>query len=184
MQCLYPMVIKNPKDGTYIRVPCGRCGPCLINRSRDWCLRLQQELMSSRTIFSTFLTLSYSPENVPYADDKMVLNKPDLQKYFKRVRKNFNFRYFAVGEYGNKTWRPHYHIIFFLNKTYDDAKNEVVTRTPTKNAFYALLEKCWDNGIVYFGDVTPASINYCAFYILKESFDPAYVEAGLPAPLS
>ena len=182
MQCLYPLTVKNPKTGLYIKVPCGRCGPCLINRSRDWCLRLQQELMSERTIFSTFLTLSYSPENVPLADDKMVLNKSDLQKYFKRVRKNFNFRYFAVGEYGNKSWRPHYHVILFLNKTFNSNGNEDVTRSVTKNSFYALLEKCWDLGIVYFGDVTPASINYVSFYILKESYDQAYAEAGLPAP--
>lgn len=49
-----------------------------------------------------------------------VLVKSDLQKFIKRFRKLFSyafpetsFKYFAVGEYGSVTFRPHYHILIF-----------------------------------------------------------------------
>ena len=52
---------------------------------------------------------------VPY------LRKSDLQKFIKRLRKNLQkyenetIRYFAVGEYGPDKFRPHFHILFFVD---------------------------------------------------------------------
>ena len=45
----------------------------------------------------------------------MTLQKSDLQKFFKRLRKKTHEKisYYAVGEYGDNTQRPHYHIILF-----------------------------------------------------------------------
>lgn len=51
-----------------------------------------------------------------------VLVKSDLQKFFKRFRKLFayafplrSFKYFAIGEYGSQTFRPHYHVALFVD---------------------------------------------------------------------
>ena len=73
-----------------------------------------------------FVTLTYAPEHVPQLVDtssgevSLSLNKKHLQDWFKRIRRNFQlkkikaeFKYFACGEYGPRTLRPHYHIFFF-----------------------------------------------------------------------
>lgn len=50
-----------------------------------------------------------------------MLSKIDLQLFLKRFRKylskytNEKIRYYAVGEYGPQTFRPHYHLLFFSN---------------------------------------------------------------------
>jgi len=48
----------------------------------------------------------------------MTLKKTDIQKFFKRLRKchgkkHKSIKYYAVGEYGGQTLRPHYHIVIF-----------------------------------------------------------------------
>lgn len=60
-----------------------------------------------------FITLTYSQENLP-ADGTLVPS--DLQLFIKRLRRAVEptrLRYFAVGEYGDESRRPHYHAIIF-----------------------------------------------------------------------
>lgn len=79
------------------------------------------------------------------------LFKPDLARFFKRIRKNFGqFRYFAVGEYGELRGRPHYHVLAF--------GIEISQKS---------LAETWGMGHVHIGDVESASINYCVEYALK-----------------
>lgn len=72
-----------------------------------------------------------------------VLHKPDLQKFIKRLRfhiaKDFGVevRYFAVGEYSPKHFRPHYHVILYVNEP----------RLYSVIADY--VAKCWQYGITY-----------------------------------
>lgn len=57
---------------------------------------------------SYFVTLTYEV-------DPLQVYKRDLQGFFKRARKaGFQFRYFALGDYGDTFGRPHYHVIFFV----------------------------------------------------------------------
>ena len=56
-----------------------------------------------------------------------VLFKPDLQKFMKRLRRSIDYHfkdlhiddkkifYFAVGEYGPSSLRPHYHVLLWCN---------------------------------------------------------------------
>lgn len=62
---------------------------------------------------ATFITLTYANDYLP---ENFSLDKVALQLYFKRVRKHYmqqKIKYYACGEYGEKTNRPHYHIIMF-----------------------------------------------------------------------
>jgi len=88
--------------------PCGKCLPCRINRARVWQHRM--ELEASVHLESSFVTLTYQDEFLPFE-----LKKDHLQKFIKRLRYygKRKIRYYAVGEYGTKFKRPHYHIIAF-----------------------------------------------------------------------
>ena len=131
-----------------ISVPCGRCAFCLATARSDWALRLHYE--SRLHLDSRFITLTYADAHLTWKNAVPQLNKSDLQKWFKRVRKTgAKIRYFAVGEYGSKTFRPHYHIILF---------GEV-----SENA----IRKSWPFGLVHIGRVTQASILYCLGYIVN-----------------
>ena len=109
MRCPYRMLTKN-KYGYVVEIPCGRCVACRLNRAREWSLRIMNELAYHKD--ACFLTLTYDDEHLP--EDKS-LSKRDFQLFMKRFRKDFGLpvRFFACGEYGKKTFRPHYHVIFF-----------------------------------------------------------------------
>ncbi len=68
MQCLHPLVIKNPNlfvNGDMrrtIEVPCGHCVACRIARSREWAVRLLHE--SEFWDDFCFVTLTYDDEHL------------------------------------------------------------------------------------------------------------------------
>lgn len=107
----------------YDVIPCGQCLGCRYDRAKEWADRLMMELSYHDSAY--FATLTYDDNHVPtsyYGDAstgeaKMALSlrKRDLQLFFKRLRKKYGdgIRYYAVGEYGSTTYRPHYHAIIF-----------------------------------------------------------------------
>lgn len=117
----------------------------------DWVVRLSDERRFN--VYSYFVTLTYSNENLPLNNNgDPCLNKRDLQLWFKRLRKVHRFRYFAVGEYGSRFGRPHYHAILF--------SNEKIERSALSNT--------WGLGHVHRGNVTIASISYVAKYVFSD----------------
>jgi hypothetical protein len=83
-------------------------------RTSGWSFRLVKE--GERSNSALFLTLTYNTDHVPITKNGyMTLDKTDLQKFFKRLRKltHEKIRYYAVGEYGSNNQRPHYHCIMF-----------------------------------------------------------------------
>ena len=91
-------------------VGCGQCIHCRANRRREWVLRILLELEKHE--FNTFLTLTYDDVHLP-ADQS--LKTEHLTNFFKRLRYKVDYpiRYYAVGEYGEETERPHYHVALF-----------------------------------------------------------------------
>lgn len=91
---------------------CGRCLHCRIAKAREWQFRLIFE--HSVSADSEFVTLTYDEENYPEGGQ---LVKSHLQDFIKKYRHEVigKLRYFAVGEYGDHTWRPHYHVAMFTN---------------------------------------------------------------------
>lgn len=154
--CLTPMTIKRKDpgpDGSITRsVGCGRCVPCLRKKQVDWCFRLNKELLNSSS--ACFLTLTYSDENAPYSEGGYSLLRKDFQDFMKRLRKHANktkIKYYACGEYGEKTERPHYHAIVFN----------------LPQPFERYITKAWKLGHIHVGTVTEASIFYTTKYALK-----------------
>jgi len=131
-----------------IVVPCGRCAFCLATRRSDWATRLHYEAKCH--LKSQFVTLTYSDNNLRWKNSVSQLDKRDLQLFFKRLRKaGYSLRYYAVGEYGSKTFRPHYHAILFGDINED------------------AIRKSWGLGQVHIGTVTQSSIAYTLGYIVN-----------------
>jgi hypothetical protein len=101
---------------------------------------------------STFTTLTYRDEDLPQGGG---LRKIHVQNYLQSLRnsKIGKIRYFAVGEYGEKTMRPHYHLALFGVDPYQ---------------FDEVLSEKWPYGHVKNGEVTAASAAYCAGYCTKK----------------
>nr|UXQ88094.1 MAG: replication initiation protein [Microvirus sp.] len=177
MACVYPLdawhsqkrsntgkrpIVFNPREAytdKKLQLPCGKCIGCHADKSRTWATRMQHEATQHKQ--NSFVTLTYG-EPAPSH-----INKRDLQLFFKRLRKLTPFRYFAVGEYGTKTHRPHYHAIIFGSDFLGNAYQ--ITDTLYSNP---QLDKAWGHGLVSVGDVTPASIAYVAGYCNKKLTDP------------
>jgi hypothetical protein len=121
---------------------------------------------------NSFITLTYSNENLP--SDRSI-HKSHVQKFIKRLRKNTGkkIRYFACGEYGSKTGRPHYHaIIFGYDFTDNDPTKDRRLWTKTRNGDLLfrspILEKAWPYGHSTIGNVTFESAAYVARYVMKK----------------
>lgn len=176
MSCMFPFAVANPLYGlpnqlANIPVPCGRCPDCLKRRAAQWSFRLQQEERRHKSAF--FLTLTY---DVPPLSDNgfMTLRKSDFQKFMKRLRflhpRKHVIKYYAVGEYGTKRARPHYHCIIFG-----------AIREHVENAWSGYTDADLESGEVYssgghvdIGTVTGASIGYTIKYMNKGRVVPAH----------
>lgn len=142
------------------QIPCGKCDGCAADRSLQWAVRMAHEAqMHDRNCFVT-LTYQEAPE---------AINKKDVQDFIKRLRHHSDreIRYFACGEYGEKTRRPHYHAILFgedfLGGAYDIDDRLYGNR---------ILDEIWGKGITSIGEFTMASACYVAGYVNKKLNDP------------
>lgn len=164
MACITPFTKRDIHKG-WQTFPCGKCPPCLQRRASGWSYRLVTE--GKRALSAHFVTLTYNDENLPRTRSNFkTLFKRDLQLYFKRLRKqaptDLPIKYYAVGEYGSKNWRPHYHVILF-------------------NAEHNSIVSCWSNdrgaiGTVDIGSVTGASIGYVLKYMSKPARIPCHAK--------
>lgn len=157
-----------------IPIRCGKCLNCKRVRVAQWSFRLMQE--SKVSISAKFITLTYNTEHIPITENRfMTLRKEDLQAFFKRLRyyekelkqisqdelkivkrggdisRVKKLKYYAVGEYGTKRKRPHYHIILF------NLKDE------------QSIYKSWTFGSIDIGEVNNNTIDYTLKYMQKES---------------
>ncbi len=151
---LYRAGDQSPKTGRVFKddvlVDCGQCPPCKHRRVNDWVFRLERE--EERSTSSHFITLTYDTDHVPITSNGfMTLHKRHFQLFMKRLRKNqqTKMKYYAVGEYGDQKYRPHYHAIIF--------------NVEDINYF----QKEWIYGTVHLGDAQKDSMAYTAKYIDK-----------------
>lgn len=145
MKCGYPVTIRGKI------LPCGRCMPCRVNHKRMWAGRILLENSENQNI-STFLTMTYDEEHKPKNNS---LSFRDLYDYLNRLRGSSlgHFRYFAVGEYGDKSARPHYHMAVF--------------NTPP-DKWEQRFQDAWPHGFTKAGEITRASAGYIAGYCTKK----------------
>lgn len=162
MFCINPIHIEG--RGIF---PCGQCRCCRVMRSNTWAMRMVHESMYWKS--KAFITLTYNEENLPEGGN---LDKKELQKFLKRVRKSIHpqvIKYFACGEYGETYGRPHYHLITFgLGVEHRD-----------------IVERCWKLGFIKVDRFSKSNARYVTKYVTKaplgrSRLDKIYFDKELP----
>jgi len=174
-----------------LKLPCGQCIGCRLERSRQWAMRAMHE--SQMHDANSFITLTYNDESLPVNG---VLDYRDFQLFMKRLRKQVpKVRFYMCGEYGPLHWRPHFHAIIFGYGFYDRV---VYKRMSSGFNIYTskFLERLWPHGFSSVADVSFESAAYIARYCTKkingdmagEHYSRVNVETGeifvLPAEFS
>lgn len=147
-----------------VSVPCGRCIGCRVEYARQWAMRCMHE--ASLYDENSFVTLTYDDDHLPARGS---LRKRDFQLFMKRLRRRFpdqRIRFFASGEYGDDTLRPHYHGCLFGFDFRD--KRSVCRRSDYEVYQSDVLDDTWACGLTEVGSVTFDSAAYCARYAVKK----------------
>lgn len=160
-----------------VAIACGQCVACRLDRASSWAVRILHEAQTTRfpgccgaglcehSRPSSFITLTYDDAHLPPGNSLVVR---DWQLFAKKARKRFGpFRFYAVGEYGERTQRAHYHAIIFGH----DWAGDRVLHKPGKfgDLFRSeALTSCWGLGFASVGSVTLQSASYVARYCMKK----------------
>lgn len=196
MSCYRPLSIPNPKlvknnvfDKSVIEVPCGHCPSCKESKRLSWFVRLfyEWQFCKDNNGFVLYETLTYNNAHLPHIYDFFngseiekhipCFSTRDVQLFLKKVRKrlsyfgyNVEFKYFLSMEYGGRTHRPHYHILFF-----------VPSLSISQWFFKKIVEEKWiDNGFVCAGKLnngficSAGALSYCSKYVCKDCYEDSY----------
>lgn len=181
------IVFSNPRGKDFfipLKLPCGKCVGCSLAYSKQWAVRCVHE--SELWEYNSFVTLTY---NDFYNDRNFgALNYVDVTKFLKRLRvavdrnvgqhaflsdTSSNVRFFMCGEYGDKSLRPHFHILFF-NLDFDDLKLYKRVRgfnlytSETLSSFWSDPKTKDSYGHVIIGSVDLKSCAYVSRYCTKK----------------
>lgn len=161
--CLYPKIIKNKKYQSnkknggilpaitdkrvvYVPVGCGKCMECMKKKSREWQVRVSEEIRHDKT--GVFVTLTFDEENLKNLREKIKIEQNEnkiedneiariaTRLFLERWRKKYkkSVKHWLVTELGhNGTERIHMHGIIW-----------------TKNK--EEIERIWKYGIVWIGE--------------------------------
>lgn len=180
--CLYPKLIKNRKyvsnkknggnippvtDERVLLVPagCGKCIECKKQKSREWQVRLQEEIRNNKK--GKFVTLTFNNESIRDLAKEIKLEGYNLdneiatlgtRRFLERWRKKYkkSVKHWLVTELGgNGTENIHLHGIIWTEETAET------------------INKIWKYGFTWIGDknnggyVNEQTINYITKYVNK-----------------
>ena len=190
------------KTGTAILCPCKKCNGCIMDRGKSWANRMEMELPYHKQAWFLTITydndhvpksynqgLGINPETGEIEIENLTLNYDDLEKFWKRLRRWLEYHgraiyteykgqtkndlmYYAGGEYGGKTHRPHYHaIVYGLDIKPEELKEYKRARG---KVYYTCdwLTKIWGKGYIVVGAAEWESMAYTARYVTKKAFGP------------
>lgn len=159
------MLCKKPFRGHVHGFGCRQCNPCRINRRRLWSHKIMLESFAHTD--SAFVTLTYAPEYVPSGG---TLVPKHAQDWLKRLRKAVYpaaLRYFLVGEYGDESNRPHYHLALFGFPSCAFSLSEVERRF-CRCRPCGLIRDTWKMGFTDNANLESESASYIAGYVVKK----------------
>lgn len=180
--CLYPKIIRNrkyvvnkknkgnvptakDKRVLYVPVGCGKCMECKKQKSREWQVRLGEEIRHDKS--ATFVTLTFSNESLEELGKDIKLKGYDkdneiatiaTRRFLERWRKKYkkSVKHWFVTEIGGKGYESiHIHGLVWTNEDKED------------------IRKIWRYGNVWMshetkgGYVSERTVNYIVKYIHK-----------------
>lgn len=117
---------------------------------------------------NAFVTLTYDDEHLPV---DLSVNPRDTQAWLKRLRARIaplKLRFFLVGEYGDTSERPHYHVALFGYKSCHFGQSRYSKLRRECCAACELVRETWQQGNVYLGSLEADSAGYMAGYVTKK----------------
>ena len=156
----------------FTEIPCGHCLECRLSYSRQWADRMMLE--SQDHDYNWFFTLTYDNEHinlVPVSNGSFMgtLDKRDVQLFMKRLRKHYSdqkVRFYLAGEYGDNTYRPHYHAIIFGLQIDDLEQFGMSSNYPVYIS--NTISKIWGKGHIMIAPVSWDTCAYTARYVVKK----------------
>ena len=198
IMCLYPKLIYNPryrpskKNGwnpppepedrrkLYIPIGCQVCSECRKKKSREWQVRLHEEIKNNKKAY--FVTLTFKEEALQDLTKKAELQEPNIigtlavRLFLERWRKEHkkSVRHWLITELGHKktkknekgTERLHLHGIIWTDIEVEQ------------------IEIQWKYGFVFIGEyVSAKTINYIIKYVTKvDEEHPEFIGKILNSP--
>lgn len=141
-------------------VPCNKCHSCIINKKKEWADRLIIEM--SYWSYKYFVSLTYSPENLP---PDMSVSKKDMFDWKKRLGYYIGKvpQLYYCAEYGDIGDLPHYHACIYSDT----------------DIFDKILQS-WTKGRVNVKNLTPERCKYVAGYVVKKLDSPPRTDGRTP----
>lgn len=183
MSCLYPLVgyrgkknengkrpvVFNRSQADYggysgkveLDVPCGKCTGCRADKALSWAIRCSNE--ASLHDQNSFITITYDDAHIP-SDGK--ISKDALRSFLNQIRSlKPGIRFYACGEYGSKTQRPHYHACIFGT----DFRGGHEYQIDDQLFGVTEIDALWGQGKVTIAEFTMATACYVAGYVGKKA---------------
>jgi len=114
---------------------------------------------------NAFVTLTYNDENLPAGGN---LRPSDLSEWIKRFRFRLHpqrVRFFAVGEYGEESLRPHYHVSLFGVS----GRTDIVSANNTRHfGCSQAVADTWKFGMIKVAEFNELTAQYVAGYVVKK----------------
>lgn len=128
---------------------------------------------------NTFATLTYNDSSLPILSSAShgslaTLAPEHLRDFLKRLRKKHSparLRFFAVGEYGGETFRPHYHLAIFNFPNCLRGQTGLGKLRPNWSECCPVCQmvgETWGKGNVFLGTLEADSCQYVAGYVTKK----------------
>lgn len=196
MKCLYPVHGQRQIDGVvraYAR-RCGQCMSCRITRAQEKSARIRLEVGRYDPAHCWFVTLTYSDERVPRSPTgQLTLRQRDWRDFrlaFNRMLKTAGisqWSWSAVLEYGDRTKRPHVHVVImgvdpyaltYRERRHDEARaydreqakleKRGGATPPHLRPLHQMLISAWQSrGFVYLLPYQEGAASYVAHYVTK-----------------
>lgn len=165
---------------------------------RDYHIQLHKNLLRCKKL--GFKTTGYTW--LSYADSHgldssfcvPLLYYRDIQNFMKRLNKYIygkigkykTFRYFIIGEYGTKSFRPHWHIILFTDSDevatlmYDGYRKVIPLSRKRDLYTNSLLSSCWKFGYSTFDKTDGKASGYLSNYVVGSHSLPRILKRFAP----
>lgn len=125
---------------------------------------------------NAFVTLTYDDEKMPRLEDgRGYLCVEEHQNFMKRIRKAFSeysggrkIRFYGVGEYGDTSWRPHFHYALFNFPNCRCGQSRYSKLRKDCCDICDMVRDTWGRGNILVAELNTNTAQYVCGYVTKK----------------